>query len=70
MVNMELTKLQKLTEKERKNIILKFQKEYKTSKDKEEVLKEMTNKDINFLIYCMDNIHGKIFYSKFLKEEN
>ena len=69
MVNMELTKLQKLTEKERKSIILKFQKEYKTSKDKEEVLKEMTNKDINFLIYCMDNIYGKMFYSKFLKEE-
>ena len=29
----------------------------------------MTNKDINFLIYCMDNIYGKMFYSKFLKEE-
>ena len=44
VVNMELTKLQKLTEKERKSIILKFQKEYKTSKDKEEVLKEIKKK--------------------------
>ena len=66
---MILTKLQELTKKERMNIILKFQKIYKTSKDKEEVLKSMSNKDINFLIYCMDNINGKIFYSKFLKEE-
>lgn len=67
---MKLSKLQKLTEKERMNIIIKFQNKYKTSIEKEDVLKEMSNADINFLIYCMDNIHGKIFYSKFLKEEN
>ena len=67
---MKLSKLQKLTEKERMNIIIKFQNKYKTSMEKEDVLKEMSNADINFLIYCMDNIHGKIFYSKFLKEEN
>lgn len=66
---MKLTKLQRLTEKERKNVILKFQKKYKTSKDKENALKNMSSNDINFLIYCMDNIYGKMFYSKFLKEE-
>ena len=66
---MKLSKLQELTEKERMNIIIKFQNKYKTSKEKEDVLINMSNADINFLIYCMDNIHGKIFYSKFLKEE-
>ena len=66
---MKLSKLQELTEKERMNIIIKFQNNFKTVKDKENALKEMSNADINFLIYCMDNIHGKIFYSKFLKEE-
>ncbi len=66
---MKLSKLQELTEKERMNIIIKFQNNFKTVKDKEKALKEMSNADINFLIYCMDNIHGKIFYSKFLKEE-
>ena len=66
---MKLSKLQELTEKERMNIIIKFQKEFKTSKEKEEALKNMSNRDINFLIYCMDNIYGKMFYSKFLKEE-
>ena len=66
---MKLSKLQELTEKERMNIIIKFQNKYNTSIEKEEVLRDMSNADINFLIYCMDNIHGKIFYSKFLKEE-
>ena len=66
---MKLSKLQELTEKERMKIILKFQNKYNTSCEKENALKEMSNADINFLIYCMDNIHGKIFYSKFLKEE-
>ena len=66
---MKLSKLQELTEKERMNIIIKFQNNFKTVKDKEKALKEMSNADINFLIYCMDNIHGKIAYSKFLKEE-
>ena len=66
---MKLSKLQKLTEKDRMNIIIKFQNKYKSSIEKEEVLRDMSNADINFLIYCMDNIHGKIFYSKFLKEE-
>ena len=66
---MQLSKLQEFTEKERMNIIIKFQNSFKTVKEKEECLKNMSNADINFLIYCMDNIHGKIFYSKFLKEE-
>ena len=66
---MKLSKLQELTEKERMNIIIKFQNSFKTVKAKENALKEMSNADINFLIYCMDNIHGKIAYSKYLKEE-
>ena len=66
---MKLSKLQELTEKERMNIIIKFQNKYKSSLEKEDALRNMSNADINFLIYCMDNIHGKIFYSKFLKEE-
>ncbi len=66
---MKLTKLQEYTYEERKKVILKFQRLYKTKKAKEQVLSIMSNSDINFLIYCMDNIHGKIFYSKFLKKE-
>ena len=66
---MRLSKLQELTEKERINVIIKFQNCFKTVKEKDNFLNEMSNTDIKFLIYCMDNIHGKIFYSKFLKEE-
>ena len=65
---MTLTKLQEDTIKERMKIIKKFQKLYKTREEKEEALRSMSDNDINFLIYCMDNIHGKIFYSKFLKK--
>ena len=64
---MRLTELQKQTIKQRRKVILDFQKRYKTSKEKIEALKNMPDNDINFLIYCMDNIHGKIFYSKYLK---
>ena len=64
---MKLSKLQELTIKERTKIIIKFQELYRTSEEKENALKNMSNDDINFLIYCMDNIHGKIFYSKYLK---
>lgn len=66
---MKLSKLQELTEKERMEIIIKFQNSFKTVKEKEDALRNMSNADINFLIYCMDNIYGKMFYSKFLKEE-
>ena len=65
---MILTNLQENTFKERMKIIKKFQKMYKTKEEKELALSKMSNNDINFLIYCMDNIHGKIFYSKFLKK--
>lgn len=65
---MTLTKLQEDTIKERMKIIKKFQKLYKTREEKEEALRSMSENDISFLIYCMDNIHGKIFYSKFLKK--
>ena len=65
---MILTKLQEDTIKERMKIIKKFQKLYKTREEKEEALRSMSDNDISFLIYCMDNIHGKIFYSKFLKK--
>lgn len=64
---MKLSKLQKYTLEERTKIILKFQRLYKTMEAKEKVLRMMSNEDIEFLIYCMDNIHGKIFYSKYLK---
>lgn len=64
---MTLTKLQEDTIKERMKIIKRFQKLYKTREEKEEALRSMSDNDISFLIYCMDNIHGKIFYSKFLK---
>ena len=64
---MKLSKLQQYTLEERTKIILKFQRLYKTREAKEKVLGMMSNEDIEFLIYCMDNIHGKIFYSKYLK---
>ena len=66
---MRLTKLQEDTIKERMKVILKFQKRYKTKEEKEIALQQMNNSDINFLIYCNDNIYGKIFYSKFLKNK-
>ena len=66
---MILTSFQEEMDKERCEIINRFQKKYKTSKEKEEALKKMTNKDINFLIYCSDNLYANIFYSKFLKKE-
>ena len=65
---MRLSNLQEQTIKERMKIMNKFQKLYKTTEEKEQALSNMSNSDINFLIYCMDNIHGKIFYSKFLKK--
>lgn len=65
---MKLSKLQEYTYEERKKIILKFQRLYKTREAKEKVLSMMSNNDIAFLIYCIDNIHGKIFYSKYLKK--
>lgn len=40
-------------------------KKYKISREKEDVLRKMTNKNINFLIYCSDNLYANIFYSKF-----
>ena len=66
---MILTNFQEKMEKERWVVINSFQKKYKTSKEKEEALIKMTNKDINFLIYCSDNLYANIFYSKFLKKE-
>ena len=64
---MRLSKLQELTVTERLSIIEKFQDTYKTKEDKAKALSSMNNSDIDFLIYCMDNINGKIFYSKFKK---
>ena len=65
---MKLTKLQENTMEERMAVIKIFQTLYPTSEDKINALKSMSNSDINFLIYCMDNIHGKIFYAKYLKK--
>ena len=56
-----------LTDNERVEVILKFQEKYKTKEEKEKALTNMTNDEIYFLIECMDNIYGKMFYSKFLK---
>lgn len=66
---MKLTKFQEYMDIERWKIIDKFQKTYKTREEKENALKEMEDKDINFLIYCSCNIHANIFYSKFLKNK-
>ena len=65
---MLLTNFQKNMGKERWKVINKFQKKYKTSLEKEKALSEMDNKDIEFLIYCSDNIYANIFYSNFLKK--
>lgn len=66
---MKLSKTQMIFELERWAVIHKFQEMYTTSKEKEEALKKMDNKDIRFLIYCSDNMYANIFYSKFLKKE-
>ena len=65
---MQLTQFQMFTYKQRRKVIDKFQKKYKTSEDKEQILKQMENQDIDFLIYCSDNIYAKMFYSKFKKK--
>lgn len=67
---MILTDFQKYMDKERWKVINKFQNKYKTSKEKENALKKMQNKDIDFLTYCSDNLYANIFYSKFLKKES
>ena len=64
---MKLSRLQEFTIKERMNIIIKFQEAF-PGKEREKFFKEMSNDDIKFLIYCMDNIYGKIAYSKYLKK--
>ena len=65
---MKQTKFQDIIWKERMNIIKKFQTLYPTREKKEKALKEMTNKDIDFLCYCSDNIHACIFYSSYKKK--
>lgn len=67
---MILTDFQKYMDKERWKVINKFQNKYKASKEKENALKKMQNKDIDFLIYCSDNLYANIFYSSFLKKES
>lgn len=44
-----------------------FQEKYKTAKEKEEALKNMSNKEIQHLIDTSTNTYGKIFYKKFIK---
>ena len=65
---MELTAFQKFMDEERWQVIDKFQKEYKTREAKEKALSEMSEKDVEFLIYCSSNIFACIFYSKFRKQ--
>ncbi len=67
---MQLTNFQVYMDKERWEIIKKFQKKYKTSEEKQKALSEMENKDIQFLIYCSDNLYANIFYSKFLNHSD
>ena len=67
---MILSSFQKFTSNERRRVIEKFQKKYKTSLEKENALKLMDNKDIKFLIYCSDNLYGNMFYSRFLKKND
>ena len=57
---MKLTNFQQYMDKERWKIINKFQKNYRTIEEKEKALQNMQNKDINFLIYCSDNL--QIFF--------
>ena len=65
---MVLTKFQEYMDRERWTVINKFQEDNPTSKDKEAALKKMDDRDIEFLIYCCDNIYGCMFYSKFLSK--
>lgn len=65
---MILTEFQEFMLKERWKVINKFQKMYKTSEAKEEALRSMEDKDIDFLIYCSNNIHACMFYSRFFKQ--
>ena len=46
MIFDSLSDLQKLVYKERKKVIKKFQKKYKTREAKEEALKKMSNSEI------------------------
>ena len=55
--------------KERRKVVKKFQRKYKTTSKKEEAFKKMENKDIEFLIYCSNNIYANIFYSKHLNRQ-
>ena len=45
----------------------KFYQDYKTREERERVLKEMSNEEIDKLIESMQNIYGKIYLSKFKK---
>ena len=67
---MKLTKIQDKFSKERKSVIKKFQEMYPTKEEKEKALKEMTDKDIDFLCYCSDTIHACILYSSYKKNIN
>lgn len=45
--------------------VKEFQEKYPTRAEKEEALRQMTDEEIDELISTVDNIQGKIFYSKF-----
>ena len=52
---MLLTSFQQYMDKERWDVINKFQSKYKIREEKEYVLENMGSKDIRFLIYCSDS---------------
>lgn len=64
---MQITKFQKLIQKERMAVIKTFQACYPTKEQKEKALSEMEDKDIDFLCYCADQIQACIFYTSFKK---
>lgn len=66
---MKLSKTQMIFDLERWAVIHKFQEMYQTKEEKEDALSKMSDKDIEFLIYCSSNMYANIFYSKFLKKE-
>ena len=50
--------------------LLDFQFANPTREEKEEALKHMSNAQIDVLIDVCPNIYGKLFYSKFKKNED
>ena len=48
---------------------MKFSEKYKTREEREAVLRKMSDKEILALIDGTNNMTGKIYYSRFLKDK-